>query len=141
MKRLARCVFGYVLTNATGWTAAEALAGGALWSSEPTLWRRPFWDLVLSCLAVGPLILVGLPSILIALLLGSVHTRSDRTEHRFLLLLLLVLPTWWFFFAGTPVVLWVQLVIQAVFAFAVMPVPLVPRLGGKAVESGSPSGG
>ncbi|MFI0910771.1 hypothetical protein [Streptomyces abikoensis] len=129
MKRIARCVFGYVLTNAVVWTAVQALVPGVL--GEPALWRRPFRDLILSCLAPGTLILVGIPSILIALLIGIIRTRLDQAEIRFLALFLLVLPTWWFFFANTPVLLWSQLVVQAVFALAVMPVRLVPRWSGE----------
>ncbi|MBT2384799.1 hypothetical protein [Streptomyces sp. ISL-11] len=76
--------------------------------------------------AAGMLVMIGLPSLVIALLAGLIRRKMPSQDFRALSAGLLLLPVWPLLFAGTTVILLIQVAVQVVFAVALMPVPLLP---------------
>ncbi|MEU7041706.1 hypothetical protein AB0A77_11710 [Streptomyces varsoviensis] len=128
-RRIARCVFGYLLVFVVGWLIFAAVGPRELDTASDSFGRLSFGESFLQHLQTGAgmLLLIGLPSLLIALLIGFTGGRTNRAARRVLLAFLLLIPCWPVLFASTGHMLLTQVAVQFVFALWIMPIRLTPE--------------
>lgn len=115
--RMGWCVLMYVLIHTAAWVAI----------SQTDRWEDRFLESMMLGLDVLPII--GIPTLLIAVLAVSVHKRMGVVRFRVLLALPLILCAWPLLYIGPPENV-CQVMAQIAFA-ALIPAPLFPqeRLG------------
>ncbi|MER7001374.1 hypothetical protein [Streptomyces sp. NPDC000410] len=113
--RIGRCVLTYVLLYAAAWVSM------ALVNPE----GDPYG--VHAQVALGVFVLIGVPTLLLAVIAGLAHRRMDAALFRVLLVLpMLFLGGWPLIMASTATPMILQLMAQLAFVF-LMPAPLIPE--------------
>ncbi|MFE7778477.1 hypothetical protein ACFU5O_32260 [Streptomyces sp. NPDC057445] len=112
--RIGRCVVTYVLIHATAWVIITAVVP----------WEDSFAQIMR--LAFGMLLVVGIPTLLLAICTGLAHNHMDVTRFRIVLGTLMVVFTWPLLAASTAEPLAFQVMTQIAFAWLV-PAPLIPE--------------
>ncbi|GAA2714936.1 hypothetical protein GCM10010315_23130 [Streptomyces luteosporeus] len=125
---MGRCVLAYLAVFMVGWLAIAVTGPRTLKAGSDSFEHASFGESMLSYCgtAIGMLVLIGIPSVLIALVAGVTRRKMEHQEFRALMAGMLLLPVWPLLFAGTPLILWIQIGVQVVFALTLMPVPLLP---------------
>ncbi|WP_162890063.1 hypothetical protein [Streptomyces olivoreticuli] len=113
---------------AVGWVFIGLVGPRALEPKFNSFESLPLWESFLEHLhmAVFMCLVVGLPTLIIAISAGLTRHRMEPGKFRAIMAAVLLLPEWLLLAADTPIYLWVQTTIQVVFATVVMPVPLIP---------------
>ncbi|OIK29134.1 hypothetical protein VT52_003465 [Streptomyces malaysiense] len=115
LERIARLVLTYVVLYAVTWVVIGLTLRGDYSFTEDT------------GLGSGMFVIVGGPTLLLALLAGPAHTQMDVTTFRAALAFPMVFFAWPLVGAGAPEPLVFQVLCQIAFAAYLMPAPLVPE--------------
>ncbi|MGW2179007.1 hypothetical protein ACWCXX_13115 [Streptomyces sp. NPDC001732] len=113
--RIGRCLLAYLLLHATAWVIISLLVP----------WEDSTEQMVGTSL--GMLALIGLPTLLLAILAGLGHRKMATARFRGVLVVPMLVFVWPCLAGSTAEPLLVEFVAQLVFACFLMPVPLVPE--------------
>ncbi|MFE6800115.1 hypothetical protein [Streptomyces sp. NPDC057696] len=112
--RMGRCVLTYLLLHGAAWLAV----------SQTVWWDDTFLEIM--ALGMGMLLVIGVPTLLIAVCAATVHRRMDVVRFRMLLGMSLVLCVWPLLATSASEPLFFQVVAQIAFA-GLIPAPLFPE--------------
>ncbi|MEU3874039.1 MULTISPECIES: hypothetical protein [Streptomyces] len=130
IRRVTACVLQYLLAFVVGWAFIAAVGPRAADPESDSFATLPFWESLLKNLdqIPGMLLIIGLPTIVIAVFAGALRRTMEPGSFRALMAALVLLPEWLLLFADHAIYLGVQTVVQLLFAFVIMPVPMFPSL-------------
>lgn len=112
--RIGRCVLTYVLLHTAAWVAI----------SQTVWWDDTFLEIMATGMAL--LLIIGIPTVLIAVFAVWVHNRMDVVRFRVLLTLPLMLCVWPLLASSASEPLVFQVMAQIAFA-VLIPAPLFPE--------------
>ncbi|MFI2074999.1 MULTISPECIES: hypothetical protein [Streptomyces] len=136
-RSIGRCLLAYILAFAAGWLVIALVGPRELDPRSDSFETLPFWESFEESLRTGltMFLLIGVPTILIALLAGLAWRTTESGQFRAIMALAFLPPMWPLVGASTPLYLGVQTVVQVVFATVLMPVPLIQGAPPKMTEN------
>ncbi|MFD8822781.1 hypothetical protein ACFV1C_10545 [Streptomyces sp. NPDC059605] len=113
--RIGRCLLAYLLLHATAWVIIALLIPWEISTARMVE------------ISLGMLALIGIPTLLLAILAGLGHRKMAPARFRGVLVVPMLVFIWPCLAGSTAEPLLVEFVAQLVFVCFLMPVPLVPE--------------